>query len=64
MFCQIWESLKAIVSIPYFIVDLRLDASILGFLKSLRQSFVYNILFIVSGDLKTLKRFKKDLKTI
>ena len=34
MFCQIWEPLKAIVLIPYFIVDLCLDASILGFLKS------------------------------
>ena len=34
MFCQTWEPLKAIVLIPYFIVDLCLDASILGFLVS------------------------------
>ena len=34
MFCQIWEPLKAIVLIAYFIVDLCLDASILGLLKS------------------------------
>ena len=33
MFCQIWGPLKAIVLIPYFKVDLCLDASILGFLK-------------------------------
>ena len=34
MFCQIWVPLKTIVLIPYFIVDLGLDASILKFLKS------------------------------
>ena len=34
MFCQTWAPLKAIVLKPYFIVDLCLDASILGFLKS------------------------------
>ena len=34
MFCQISGPLRAIVLIPYFIVDLCLDASILGFLKS------------------------------
>ena len=34
MFCQIWGPLKAIVLIPYFIVDLCLDTSILGSLKS------------------------------
>ena len=33
MFCQIWGPLKAIVLISYFIVDLLLDAGILGFLK-------------------------------
>ena len=31
MFCQIGGPLKAIVLIPYFIIDLCLDASILGF---------------------------------
>ena len=34
MFCQIWGTLKATVLIPYFLVDLCLDAGILGFLKS------------------------------
>ena len=34
MLCQIWGPLKAIVLIPYFIVDLCLDTSILGSLKS------------------------------
>ena len=34
IFCQIWGPLKMIVLIPYFIVDLCLDDSILGFLKS------------------------------
>ena len=34
MFCQTWAPLKAIVLKPYFTVDLCLDASILGFLKS------------------------------
>ena len=34
MFYQIRGPLKAIVLIPYFIVDLCLDASVLGLLKS------------------------------
>ena len=34
MFCQICGTLKATVLIPYFLVDLHLDAGILGFLKS------------------------------
>ena len=50
MFCQIWGPLKAIVLIPYFIVDLCLDASIPGFLKLQGQSFVWNTLFIIGGD--------------
>ena len=34
IFCQIWEPIKTIVLIPYFIVALCLDASTLGFFKS------------------------------
>ena len=56
MFCQIWGPFRAIVLIPYFLVDLCLDASILGFLKSYEQLFVWNTSFIVAGD-KPFKNF-------
>ena len=56
MFCQIWGPLNAIVLIPDFVVDLWLNASILGFLKSWGQSFVWNISFIIGGD-EPLKNF-------
>ena len=58
MFCQIWGPLKAIVLIPYFVVDLCLDASIIGFLKSKGQSFVWNTSFIIGGD-KPFKNFSE-----
>ena len=50
MFCQIWGPLKVIALIPYFIVDLCLDAGILRFLKPYTQSFVWNTSFIIGGD--------------
>ena len=60
MFCQIWGPLKAIVLVSCFIVDLCLDASILGFLKS----FVWNTSFIIGGDINHLKTCKLQWEEI
>ena len=57
MFCQIWGPLKAIVSILHVIVGLRLDASIIGFLKSKR-----NNLFETLGSLLVKINYLKICK--
>ena len=57
MFCQIWGPLKAIVLIPYFIVDLCLDASILGFLNCKGNHLFETLrsLFVEINHFKTCK---------